>query len=140
MQRRRSFVQSKTGMKEDFSSPEEPAEAAAAAPAPAAAPEPEYVGELERLAQLRIRASSPTRTSKPRRSSSSVSERRVRSRREHLSRGHAFRPSFMPLFTGVSGRSFLGSTSAHSCIASVQRPSNLKSPLEETPYWVKLIL
>jgi hypothetical protein len=53
MQRRRSFVQSKTGMREDFSIPEEPAEAAAAAPAPAAAPEPEYVGELERLAQLR---------------------------------------------------------------------------------------
>ena len=53
MQRRRSFVQSKTGMREDFSSPEEPAEAAAAAPAPAAAPEPEYMGELERLAQLR---------------------------------------------------------------------------------------
>ncbi len=40
-------------MKEDFSSREEPAEAAAAAPAPAAAPEPEYVGELERLSQLR---------------------------------------------------------------------------------------
>ena len=50
MQRRRSFVQSKVGMKEDFSSREEPAEAAPAAPA---APEPEYVGELERLAQLR---------------------------------------------------------------------------------------
>ena len=49
MQRRRSYIQSKTGMKEDFSSREEPA--AAAAPAPAAAPE--YVGELERLAQLR---------------------------------------------------------------------------------------
>ena len=53
MQRRRSFVQDKGGMKEDFSSREEPAGAAAAAPAPAAAPEPEYVGELERLAQLR---------------------------------------------------------------------------------------
>jgi hypothetical protein len=51
MQRRRSFVQSKMGVKEDFSSREEPAEAAASAPA--AAPEPEYVGELERLAQLR---------------------------------------------------------------------------------------
>ena len=49
MQRRRSYIQSKTGMREDFSSREEPAEAAA--PAPAA--EPEYVGELERLAQLR---------------------------------------------------------------------------------------
>jgi hypothetical protein len=53
MQRRRSFVQSRLGTKEDFSSREEPAEAAAAAPAPAATPEPEYVGELERLAQLR---------------------------------------------------------------------------------------
>ena len=51
MQQRRSYIQSKTGMREDFSSREEPAEAAA--PAPAAAPEPEYVGELERLAQLR---------------------------------------------------------------------------------------
>jgi len=49
MQRRRSYIQSKTGMREDFSSREEPAEAAT--PAPAAAPE--YVGELERLAQLR---------------------------------------------------------------------------------------
>jgi hypothetical protein len=53
MQRRRSFVQSRLGTKEDFSSREEPAEAEAAAPAPAAAPEPEYVGELERLSQLR---------------------------------------------------------------------------------------
>jgi hypothetical protein len=51
MQRRRSFVQSKMGVKEDFSSREEPAEAAASAAA--AAPEPDYVGELERLAQLR---------------------------------------------------------------------------------------
>ena len=48
MQRRRSFVQSRLGMKEDFSSREEPAETTAPA-----APEPEYVGELERLAQLR---------------------------------------------------------------------------------------
>ena len=53
MQRRRSFVQSRLGTKEDFSSREEPAEAAAAAPAPAANDEPEYVGELERLSQLR---------------------------------------------------------------------------------------
>jgi hypothetical protein len=52
MQRRRSYVESKTGMREDFSSRDEPAEASAPAPAPAA-PEPEYVGELERLAQLR---------------------------------------------------------------------------------------
>ena len=50
MQRRRSFVQSKVGMREDFRSREEPAEATAPAPD---APEPEYVGELERLAQLR---------------------------------------------------------------------------------------
>jgi hypothetical protein len=47
MQRRRSFVQSRLGMKEDFSSREEPVETTA----PAA--EPEYVGELEQLAQLR---------------------------------------------------------------------------------------
>ena len=53
MQRRRSLVQSRLGAKEDFSSREESAEAAAAAPAPAANDEPEYVGELERLAQLR---------------------------------------------------------------------------------------
>jgi hypothetical protein len=53
MQRRRSYVQSKTGLREDFSSRQEPAEAAAPAPAPAAAPEPEYMGELERLSQLR---------------------------------------------------------------------------------------
>ena|SRR5215211_2104673 len=53
MQRRRSFVQSRLGTKEDFSSREEPAEAAAAAPAAAANDEPEYVGELERLSQLR---------------------------------------------------------------------------------------
>ena len=52
MQRRRSFVQSRLGTKEDFSSREEPVEAAAAALAPAAN-EPEYVGELERLSQLR---------------------------------------------------------------------------------------
>jgi hypothetical protein len=50
MQRRRSFVQDRLGVKEDFSSRGEPAEAAAPAPT---APEPEYVGEIERLAQLR---------------------------------------------------------------------------------------
>ena len=48
MQRRRSFVQSRVGMKEDFTSREQPT---AAAPATAPA-EPEYMGELERLAQL----------------------------------------------------------------------------------------
>jgi Short C-terminal domain len=54
MQRRRSFVQSRLGTKEDFSSREEqPAETAA--PTAPAASEPEYVGELERLADLRDR-------------------------------------------------------------------------------------
>jgi hypothetical protein len=51
MQRRRSFVQSRVGMREDFSR-EESLETPAPA-APAATSEPEYVGELERLAQLR---------------------------------------------------------------------------------------
>jgi Short C-terminal domain len=50
MQRRRSFVQSRLGTKEDFRSREEPIDAAATTPA---ASEPEYVGELERLSQLR---------------------------------------------------------------------------------------
>jgi hypothetical protein len=54
MQRRRSFVQSRLGTKEDFSSREEPAEMAAST-TPAAS-EPEYVGELERLAQMREQA------------------------------------------------------------------------------------
>jgi hypothetical protein len=44
MQRRRSFVQSRLGTKEDFSSREEPVETAA--PTAQAASEPEYVGEL----------------------------------------------------------------------------------------------
>jgi len=52
MERRRSFVQSRMGTREDFGRQEQPAEMAARAPAPAA-PEPEYVAELERLAQLR---------------------------------------------------------------------------------------
>ena len=50
MERRRSFVQSKMGMREDFGREEQPAETAAPTPA---ASEPEYVGELERLSQLR---------------------------------------------------------------------------------------
>jgi hypothetical protein len=50
MQRRRSFIQDRVGMREDFSR-DEPAETAASAPS--ATSEPEYVGELERLAQLR---------------------------------------------------------------------------------------
>jgi hypothetical protein len=52
MERRRSFVQDKMGMRQDFGREEQPATAAAAAPA-ATSSEPEYVGELERLAQLR---------------------------------------------------------------------------------------
>src|SRR5215208_2144571 len=67
-----------------------------------------------------IRASSPTRTSKPRRSSCSVSERRVCRRGEHLGRGDALRPSFMPLFIGVRGIGFLRSSLAGSWI----RPRN----------------
>ena len=50
MERRRSFVQSRMGVREDFGRQEQPAEAA---PAPAASSEPEYMGELERLSQLR---------------------------------------------------------------------------------------
>ena len=48
MERRRSFVQSSLGMREDFGRQEQPAQTAAPAPS-----EPEYVGELERLSQLR---------------------------------------------------------------------------------------
>ena len=53
MERRRSFVQSKVGMRQDFGREEQPAETTAA-PA-ATTSEPGYVGELERLAQLRDR-------------------------------------------------------------------------------------
>lgn len=45
MQRRRSYVESRLGVREDFAGAE-PAETTAAS-------EPEYMGELERLAQLR---------------------------------------------------------------------------------------
>ena len=48
MQRRRSFVQDKLGMREDFSREQQ-----AGTAAPATAAEPEYVAELERIAQLR---------------------------------------------------------------------------------------
>jgi hypothetical protein len=48
MERRRSFVQSSLGMRQDFGRQEQPVEAAAPAPS-----EPEYMGELERLSQLR---------------------------------------------------------------------------------------
>jgi Short C-terminal domain len=50
MERRRSYVQGRLGMRQDFGRQEEPVEAAAPAAAPS---EPEYVGELERLSQLR---------------------------------------------------------------------------------------
>jgi hypothetical protein len=53
MQRRRSWMESKMGMRQDFApKEEEPAETTPVA-APSAAPEPEYIAELERLAQLR---------------------------------------------------------------------------------------
>jgi hypothetical protein len=51
MQRRRSWIESKVGMRQDFERKEEPAEAAA--PAATSATEPGYMAELERLAQLR---------------------------------------------------------------------------------------
>ena len=50
MERRRSYVQGRMGMREDFGRQEQPVETAAPAAAPS---EPEYVGELERLSQLR---------------------------------------------------------------------------------------
>jgi len=54
MQRRRSYVEDKLGVREDFSSPQHQPAAQAAEPAPApVASEPDYVSELERLAQLR---------------------------------------------------------------------------------------
>jgi hypothetical protein len=52
MQRRRSSMESKLGMRQDFEPKKEPVEAAAPSSA-SAAPEPEYIAELERLAQLR---------------------------------------------------------------------------------------
>jgi hypothetical protein len=48
MERRRSYVQGKMGMRQDFGRQEQPVEEA---PAPQA--EPGYMGELERLSQLR---------------------------------------------------------------------------------------
>jgi hypothetical protein len=50
MERRRSYVQGRMGMRQDFGRQDQPVEAAAPAAAPS---EPEYVGELERLSQLR---------------------------------------------------------------------------------------
>jgi len=53
MQRRRSWMENKMGMRQDFDrKEEEPAEAVAPTSA-SAAPEPGYMAELERLAQLR---------------------------------------------------------------------------------------
>jgi hypothetical protein len=51
MERRRSYVQSRMGMRQDFGRQEQQAEPAPVAPA--APPEPGYVGELEGLSQLR---------------------------------------------------------------------------------------
>jgi len=54
MQRRRSWMENKMGMRQDFDRKEEEEPAEAAAPSPtSAAPEPGYMAELERLAQLR---------------------------------------------------------------------------------------
>ena len=53
MQRRRSWMESKLGMRQDFDRKEEEPAEAAAPTAPSAAPEPAYVAELERLGQLR---------------------------------------------------------------------------------------
>jgi hypothetical protein len=53
MQRRRTYVQDRMGMRQDFQQAGEE-EYVEQAPAPAAAPaQPDYVDELERLAQLR---------------------------------------------------------------------------------------
>jgi hypothetical protein len=52
MQRRRSYVENKAGMRQDFQPAGEPAPQQA--PAPAAAPAaPDYTAELEQLARLR---------------------------------------------------------------------------------------
>ena len=52
MERRRSYVQSRLGMREDFGRQEQPPAESATPTAPATS-EPEYLGELERLSQLR---------------------------------------------------------------------------------------
>jgi hypothetical protein len=51
MQRRRSLIESKVGMRQDFERKKEPAEAAT--PVATSAPEPGYMAGLERLAKLR---------------------------------------------------------------------------------------
>jgi hypothetical protein len=53
MQRRRSAMESRMGMRQDFEPKEEEPAEAAPSRATSAAPEPEYMAELERLAQLR---------------------------------------------------------------------------------------
>ena len=50
MQRRRTYMQDRMGMRQDF---QQAGEDQYAEPAPAAPAEPDYVAELERLAQLR---------------------------------------------------------------------------------------
>jgi Short C-terminal domain len=52
MQRRRSYMQDRMGMRQDFQQAGEP-EPQYAEPAPAAPAAPSYTAELERLAQLR---------------------------------------------------------------------------------------
>ena len=53
MQRRRSLMESKLGMRQDFERKEEEPAEVAGPTSTSAAPEPEYMAELERLAQLR---------------------------------------------------------------------------------------
>jgi hypothetical protein len=53
MQRRRSYIENKAGMRQDFQPAGQPAPVAAPAPAPAAPAEPSYAAELEQLARLR---------------------------------------------------------------------------------------
>ena len=81
MERRRSFVQSRLGMREDFGRQSQPIEMAA--PTAPVASEPEYVGELERLSHLRDQGILSDEEFEAKRSRSSVSERRVRHRREN---------------------------------------------------------
>jgi hypothetical protein len=52
MQRRRSYVQNRAGMRQDFQPAGQP-EPQEAAPVPAAAAVPDYAAELEQLARLR---------------------------------------------------------------------------------------
>jgi hypothetical protein len=72
MERRRSFVQSRMGMRQDFGRQEQPV--AAAAPA-AARPSPNTWVSSNGSPSFEIRASSATRTSRPRRSTSWESEK-----------------------------------------------------------------